>query len=131
MIGLAYGPWMVLGSVYLHTQTLPWPLAFASLVPAGLIMALAVVNAIPDFTRTDWWGKRNLVQRVGRDRAVYLYLALAGLGLAVIPAGVLAGIFPAASLLGLLALPWVVASGRHARVHARRPAISCPPCVTW
>jgi 1,4-dihydroxy-2-naphthoate octaprenyltransferase len=121
MIGLAYGPWMVLGSVYLHTQTLPWPLAAASLVPAGLIMALAVVNAIPDFHQDRLVGKRNLVQRVGRERAVHLYVGLAGLGLTVIPVGVLAGVFPAASLLGLLAVPWVVASGRHARLHAAAP----------
>jgi 1,4-dihydroxy-2-naphthoate octaprenyltransferase len=121
MIGLAYGPWMVLGSVYLHTQALSWPAALASLVPAGLIMALAVVNAIPDFHQDRLVGKRNLVQRVGRDRAVWLYLALAGSGLACVPAGVVAGLFPASALLALLALPWVVASGRHARRHAANP----------
>jgi 1,4-dihydroxy-2-naphthoate octaprenyltransferase len=121
MIGLAYGPWMVLGSVYLHTQALPWQLAIASLVPAGLIMALAVVNAIPDFHQDRLVGKRNLVQRVGRERAVDLYLGLAAIALAVIPVGVVAGIFPATSLLALLALPWIVASVRHARRHAAAP----------
>jgi 1,4-dihydroxy-2-naphthoate octaprenyltransferase len=115
MIGLAYGPWMVLGSAYLHLQALPGPLVWASLVPAGLIMALAVVNAIPDFHQDRLVGKRNLVQRVGRDRAVLLYVALAGVGLAVVPIGVLLGTFPPACLLALLALPWIVASARHAR----------------
>jgi 1,4-dihydroxy-2-naphthoate octaprenyltransferase len=115
MIGLAYGPWMVLGSVYLHVQALPLPLAWASLVPAALIMALAVVNAIPDFHQDRLVGKRNLVQRVGRERAVALYAGLAGLGLAIVPAGVALGVFPPACLLALLALPWVVASARHAR----------------
>ena len=121
MIGLAYGPWMVLGSVYLHTRTLPAELALASLVPAGLIMALAVVNAIPDFHQDRLVGKRNLVQRVGRERAVALYLALAGIALAVIPIGTLLHIFPPASLLALASLPWIVASGRHARRHAAAP----------
>jgi 1,4-dihydroxy-2-naphthoate octaprenyltransferase len=115
MIGLAYGPWMVLGSVYLHVQGLPPPLAWASLVPAALIMALAVVNAIPDFHQDRLVGKRNLVQRVGRERAVALYVGLAGLGLAIVPAGVAMGHFPPACLLALLALPWIVASARHAR----------------
>lgn len=115
MIGLAYGPWMVLGSVYLHTQTLPWPLAWASLAPAGLIMALAVVNAIPDFHQDRLVGKRNLVQRVGRDRAVALYVGLASAGLAIVPVGVALGLLPPACLLALLALPWLVASARHAR----------------
>lgn len=121
MIGLAYGPWMVLGSAYLHTQSLPGALALASLVPAGLIMALAVVNAIPDFHQDRLVGKRNLVQRVGRERAAWLYLGLAGAALAVIPVGVAAGMFPATSLSALLALPWIVASVRHARRHAAAP----------
>ena len=115
MIGLAYGPWMVLGSVYLHMRELPVPLALASLVPAGLIMALAVVNAIPDFHQDRLVGKRNLVQRVGRNRAVALYVALGGAGLAIVPAGVGLGMFPPACLLALLALPWIIASARHAR----------------
>jgi len=115
MIGLAYGPWMVLGSAYLHLQALPWPLVWASLIPAGLIMALAVVNAIPDFHQDRLVGKRNLVQRVGRERAVLLYVALAGVGLAVVPIGVVLGAFPPACLLALVALPWIVASARHAR----------------
>ena len=52
VIALSYGPWMVLGSVYLYTGALSWGALVASLVPGLLIMALAVVNAIPDFTRT-------------------------------------------------------------------------------
>ena len=42
----------------------------ASLVPGCLIMALAVVNAIPDFHQDRLVGKRNLVVRLGRRRAV-------------------------------------------------------------
>jgi 1,4-dihydroxy-2-naphthoate octaprenyltransferase len=112
---------MVLGSVYLHTRTLPWEAALASLVPAGLIMALAVVNAIPDFHQDRLVGKRNLVQRVGRENAVVLYVGLAGVGLAMIPLGVALGIFPPATLVALLAIPFVAASAHHARRHASAP----------
>src|SRR5262249_58074855 len=49
MIALSYGPWMVLGSLYLHTRTLTAAALYASLVPGFLIMALAVVNAIPHY----------------------------------------------------------------------------------
>ena len=45
-------------------------------------MALAVVNAIPDFHQDRLVGKRNLVVRLGRRRAVFLYLALPAAGLA-------------------------------------------------
>ena len=126
MIALAYGPWMVLGSLYLHARELSAAALLASLVPAGLIMALAVVNAIPDFHQDRLVGKRNLVQRVGRERSVALYAALAGLGLAVVPAGVVLGLFPATCLAALLALPWVVASVRHARATYTAPKLFLP-----
>ncbi len=114
VIGLAYGPWMVLGSLYLHTQDVSRGALLASLVPGLLIMALAVVNAIPDFHQDRLVGKRNLVVRLGRERAVWLYLTLAAGGLLVVPIGVALGVLAAASLAALLALPLLVASGRHA-----------------
>jgi 1,4-dihydroxy-2-naphthoate polyprenyltransferase len=114
VIALSYGPWMVLGSLYLHTRAWSSDALVASLVPGCLIMALAVVNAIPDYHQDRLVGKRNLVVRLGRRRAVWLYLALAAAGLLVVPAGVAIGIFPVASLAALLALPLLVASGRAA-----------------
>ena len=114
VIGLSYGRWMVLGSLNLHTRALSWAALFASLVPGCLIMALALVNAIPDYHQDRLVGKRNLVVRLGRRRAVWLYLALAAAGLLVVPAGVASDILPAACLASLLALPLLVASGRTA-----------------
>jgi 1,4-dihydroxy-2-naphthoate octaprenyltransferase len=114
VIALSYGPWMVLGSLYLHTRALSWGALWASLVPGLLIMALAVVNAIPDYHQDRLVGKRNLVVRLGRRRGVWLYLALAAAGLLTAVAGVVAGVFPVASLAALLALPLLVASARTA-----------------
>lgn len=112
VIALAYGPWMVLGSLYLHTQRMTWEAFSASLLPGLLIMALAVVNAIPDFHQDRLVGKRNLVVRVGRRRAVWLYVGLASAGLLVVPIGVATGAFPVACLVALLALPLLVSSAR-------------------
>jgi len=114
VIALSYGPWMVLGSLYLQAHRVSWAALLASLVPGCLIMALAVVNAIPDYHQDRLVGKRNLVVRLGRRRAVWLYLALAASGLAVALVGVAAGIFPIACASALLALPLLVASGRTA-----------------
>jgi len=134
VIALAYGPWMVLGSVYLHTGRFSWGAFWASLLPALSIMSLAVVNAIPDFHQDRLVGKRNLVVRLGRRRAVALYLSLAGMALAVVPAGVAAGIFPAACLMALVAIPlWLVSAKRAARTYeqprafigAVRPIVAC------
>ncbi|HEY3180826.1 MAG TPA: prenyltransferase [Casimicrobiaceae bacterium] len=121
VIGLSYGPWMVLGSLWLHAGTLSRAAVLASLVPGLLIAALAVVNAIPDFHQDRLVGKRNLVVRLGRRRAVTLYVGLAAAGLAVVPAGVVAGMFPSASLLSLLAGPLLVSSACRAHDTFEQP----------
>ncbi len=114
VIALSYGPWMVLGSLYLHTRAVSWDALLASLVPGLLIMALAVVNAIPDFHQDRLVGKRNLVVRLGRRRAVWLYLLLAAAGLLTVLVGVIAGEFPKPCLAALLALPLLATSARRA-----------------
>lgn len=114
VIALSYGPWMVLGSQYLHSRAVSWEAFWASLVPGLLIMSLAVVNAIPDFHQDRLVGKRNLVVRLGRRRGVWLYLALAAAGLATVAAGAAAGVFPVACLAALLAVPLLVSSARAA-----------------
>jgi 1,4-dihydroxy-2-naphthoate octaprenyltransferase len=112
VIALSYGPWMVLGSLYLHTGAVSLGALWASLVPGLLIMALAVVNAIPDYHQDRLVGKKNLVVRLGRRRGVWLYLALAAAGLAAAAAGVIAGVFPLACLAALIALPLLINSAR-------------------
>jgi 1,4-dihydroxy-2-naphthoate octaprenyltransferase len=114
VIALSYGPWMVLGSLYLHARSVSWGALWASLVPGLLIMALAVVNAIPDYHQDRLVGKRNLVVRLGRRRAVWLYLALSAASFLVVVAGVIAGEFPKGCLAALLALPLLVTSARRA-----------------
>ena len=80
-------------------------------MPGFLIMALAVVNAIPDFHQDRLVGKRNLVVRLGRHRAVWLYLGLASAGLSWrSPAS--RRLFPWPCLAALLALPLLISSGR-------------------
>ena len=120
VIALSYGPWMVLGSLYLHTRALSWGAFWASLVPGLLIMALAVVNAIPDFHQDRLVGKRNLVVRLGRERGGLALSRARGGG----PAGrrrsaLSRACFPSACLAALLALPLLVASARCALAHVR------------
>ena len=103
VIGLSYGPWMVLGSLHLHTHRFSWGALLASLVPGLLITALATVNNIPDFHQDRLVGKKNLVVRLGRKNGRVLYLALSALGLLIIPLGIAAGLFPKLTILAALA----------------------------
>jgi len=121
VIALSYGPWMVLGSLYLHTGAVAWDAFWASLVPGLLIMSLAVVNAIPDFHQDRLVGKRNLVVRIGRRNAVWLYVGLAAAALFVIAVGVAARVFPLGCIAALIATPLLVNSARRALRTYERP----------
>lgn len=103
VIGLSYGPWMVLGSLHLHTRRFSWGALLASLVPGLLIMSLATVNNIPDFHQDRLVGKKNLVVRLGRKNGRVLYLGLSALGLLIIPIGIVLGLFPKLTILAALA----------------------------
>jgi 1,4-dihydroxy-2-naphthoate octaprenyltransferase len=126
VIALSYGPWMVLGSLYLHARILTWGAFLASLVPGLLIMSLAVVNAIPDYHQDRLVGKRNLVVRLGRQRAVWLYLGLASSALIVALAGVVAGAFPLGCLTTLLAAPLLISSAIRAVGTYNTPRLFVP-----
>lgn len=127
VIGLSYGPWMVLGSLHLHTHRFSWGALLASLVPGLLIMALATVNNIPDFHQDRLVGKKNLVVRLGRKNGRVLYLSLSALGLLIIPMGVLAGIFPKLTVLAALAgLPLWIMSLRAGRATWDTPRLFMP-----
>lgn len=126
-IGLSYGPWMTLGSFHLHARRFSWGALAASLVPGFLIMALAVVNAIPDYHQDRLVGKRNLVVRLGRKNGVYLYLALAAGGLMTALVGGLVGVFPkTAALAALAGFPFWVASARAAATTWDTPRLFVP-----
>ncbi|HTV95543.1 MAG TPA: prenyltransferase [Steroidobacteraceae bacterium] len=114
VIALSYGPAMVLGSLYLQTRSLSPAAFWASLVPGLMIMSLAVANAIPDFHQDLLVGKRNLVVRLGRQRAVWLYLALAAAGLVAAAVGTAVGEFPSPCWAALLGLPLLLQSTRRA-----------------
>nr|HID14502.1 1,4-dihydroxy-2-naphthoate octaprenyltransferase [Anaerolineae bacterium] len=121
LVGLNFGPLMVLGSYYVQTQTLAWEPVIASL-PVMLLIALVLwINQFQDTPADAAVGKNHLVVRLGRQRAATAYgLLLAAVYLSLL-AGVLFGGVTPFALLGLLTLPTAVKAYRVARVHYDHP----------
>lgn len=110
VIFLAYGPIMAVGSYYVQTKRVDFEAIFASLVPGFLILALAIVNEIPDYFQDKLVGKRNIVVRIGRKNSVYLYAAILFALYATVAAGLILKNFPFFSMLIFLTLPLTIKS---------------------
>ena len=121
LIGLSFGPLMVLGSFYTQTQAVSWEPVIASL-PVALLIALVVwINQFQDMRADAAVGKNHWVVRLGRERSATAYgllLALVYLSLLV---GVLFGGVTPFALLGLLTSPLALKAYRVARLHYDHP----------
>lgn len=115
-VTLAYGPVVVGGTYFVQTGYLSAPLLHASMVLGLLVGAFLWINQFPDYRADKAAGKKNLVVRLGRERAAlcytiicvsaYLWLVFTALhypwagGLLWGLVGALPGIFSAWRLLG-------------------------------
>lgn len=112
---------VVLGADYVQRGTFSWTPVAAGLGYALLVANLLFINQFPDVKADAAAGKRNLVVRLGPDRARWLYPAIAGAAHLWLAGAVLAGALPALALVALVsALPALAATRVLAR-HARRP----------
>jgi 1,4-dihydroxy-2-naphthoate octaprenyltransferase len=116
--GLGFGLLMVNGVNYVLTGEYSWTAFVASLVPFFLGNDLLLLNQFPDVEADRNVGRRNLPIVMGRQASSVVYgLFLLAVYLSLI-AGVLLGLLPVASLLGLvtlcLAVPTAVGVYRYA-----------------
>lgn len=107
---LVYGPLICAGTFLVQRGGVDREILLIA-VPLGLLIAgFLLVNEFPDYRADLGARKRNLVVRLGRQRAARLYLLLAGAAVAWIALAPLAGA-PASSRLGLLcAVPAAIVS---------------------
>lgn len=101
----SYGPLITLGGYYLQTAEVALAPILASLAPGMLILALALVNEIPDYYQDMVMGKRNMVVRIGRRKAVALYQTLLYAFFTFIILGIAFRKLPLASLSILILAP--------------------------
>lgn len=104
-VGIGFGPLMVAGSYYVQAQNLSLK-AFLVSLPIGILIALVLyINEFPDYAGDIAAGKRNLVVRLGKKRAVILYHILLAATYLIIFSLVIFKFLPIISVVVLLSLP--------------------------
>ncbi|MBU1259699.1 MAG: prenyltransferase [Planctomycetes bacterium] len=121
VIGLCYGPFMVLGSYYIQLQRVDFVPFFISIISGLSMFCLAILNEIPDYYQDMLVGKRNLVVKLGKQRAILLLkLGLAGV-FALLALGVVLKIIPATAIVAIVTLPWILKSIKSAEKNCDNP----------
>jgi 1,4-dihydroxy-2-naphthoate octaprenyltransferase len=114
MIGLSYGPFITLGSFLVQTGRVDTVALLAYLVPGFLITAVIWINEFPDYEADKTVGKRNMVVRLGKKKAVLVYPWFFILAYATVIAGVVLRMFPLYTLFSLIMLPIAIQATRNA-----------------
>ena len=117
IVGLNFGPLMVLGSNYVQTQTLTLDVLIASIPVGLLITAILWINEVPDYAADKAVGKNTLVVRLGRKQAVDLYAAIVTVAYAWTVVMVALKQMPLGSVIVLATLPLAMKAIRVARKH--------------
>jgi 1,4-dihydroxy-2-naphthoate octaprenyltransferase len=124
-VGLDFGPIAVVGSYFVQTAVIDFNPIWAS-IPVGLMIAnILWINEVPDIKADAKAGKRTLVARMGKSRAVRSFKVILFLTYSWVIVGVLLNLLPILSLIMLLTVPLAVKAVRSANEHVRngRPLI--------
>jgi 1,4-dihydroxy-2-naphthoate octaprenyltransferase len=121
LVGLNFGTLVTLGAYYVQTQTLTAEPVLASIPVSLLIAAVLYINEFPDYNADKTVGKRTLVVRLGRERAVYGYIAMMASVYVAILLCVLMRITPIYTLIGFATLPFAKVGIRCSLKHYSDP----------
>jgi 1,4-dihydroxy-2-naphthoate octaprenyltransferase len=108
LIGICYG-WLTVNSAfYLQTGTFDIVLTLVAIPIAISIFLVIFINEFPDYVSDRMSNKKNMVVRMGPDRAAVVYAVMAVLCFLSIPLGVLGGVPKLMAILSLIPLAMVV-----------------------
>jgi len=129
MVGLGFGPIVVLGSYFVQAQRLALEPLLASIPIGILIMLILYVNEIPDAPFDKAAGKLQLVTRLSREAALRLLRLLLFLVYAWVVGMVVLGAAPVTALLALLTIPMARSTYRgveatYGNAYAMMPSLS-------
>lgn len=105
IVGLDLGTLAILGAYYVQAHSLSWPAFWLSLPIGFLVAAILYINQFPDYDADKAVGKKHLVVRLGKKKAVYGYYLLILATYAVIAGSVIFKLVTPFVLLSFLTLP--------------------------
>jgi 1,4-dihydroxy-2-naphthoate octaprenyltransferase len=130
LVGLNFGTLMTFGAYYVQTQTVTAEPVLASIPVALLIAAVLYINEFPDYNADRTVGKKTVVVRLGRDKAVYGYVVMMMSVYVAIFLSVLIGITPLFALIGFITLPFAIIGVRCSLRHYSNPNNLVPANVS-
>ncbi len=104
VVGMGFGL-IGIGTYFVQTGTISGHCVILSLPLAFLITSIIVINEFQDSKADSSVGKRTIVVRMGKRKAVYLFAALTIASYIPIIIGTVSGILPALTLTSLVTLP--------------------------
>ena len=112
---------MLLGSYYIQTQRIDFVPFFVSAISGLSVFCLAVLNEIPDYYQDTLVGKRNLVVRLGKQRAILLLKLSLAVVFTLLVLGIVLRIIPALAIVAAATLPWLLKSIKTAEKNYDNP----------
>ncbi len=116
--GLGFGPLMVVGTYVALTGQYSWPAFVASLVPFFLVDDLLLLNQFPDAQPDSTVGRKHVPIVLGRKNSSLVYALFLAAAYVALVAGVLSGLLPPLSLLGLVTVLAAIPAARGAYRYA-------------
>lgn len=117
LVGLNCGVLIVLGGFFVQTGSIALEPVVVGLPLAILIAAVLWMNEFQDMEADAAVGKRHLVSRLGRRRAVVVYYYLLAFAYASVLGGMAFGLLPIESLVAFVTIPIAVRAGTVAMKH--------------
>ena len=112
--GVGMGSLPILGAYFVHAGAFDTSAIIAAIPSGILVHNLLLLNEFPDVEADSTANRRTLPIALGKRRASLVYSVLIVLVYLWIIGGVISGVMPPFSLLGLLTIPWAVKAIRGA-----------------
>ena len=107
LVALNFGPLLTAGTYYVQTGAteISTESIYIGLITGLLTAGILYINQFPDTTADISKGRRHLVARLGKKRAVTGFKIVVSLAYVVLAVGIATGILPVLTALGLLTIP--------------------------